>query len=96
MNRESILITISELKPEILRKYKAEIKGIFGSYARGEANEDSDLDVLVHFQKNATLLDLAGLGEFLESKLGCKVDVLSQRAMRAETVPFIMEDLIPV
>ncbi|MFQ6613243.1 MAG: nucleotidyltransferase family protein [Fidelibacterota bacterium] len=96
MDRTSILNKVSKLKPEIRRKFKADILGVFGSYARDEANMDSDLDVLVRFHEDATLLELTGLGDFLESKLDCKVDVLSQRVIRAETEPYIMEDLIPV
>lgn len=49
MTKDEILRTLEFLKEEIRQKYKAEIKGIFGSYSRGEQKKDSDLDVLVDF-----------------------------------------------
>lgn len=94
MIKNKILKTLESLKPEVRRKYKAELKGIFGSYSRGEEKKNSDLDVLVEFLDGATLFDLAGLGNFLEKKLGCKVDVVSQRALREEIKPYVYEDLI--
>ena len=42
--------TIAEAKDEIRGRYKAEIKGIFGSYARGDFHADSDLDLLGRFR----------------------------------------------
>ena len=52
--------TIAEAKDEIRRRYRAEIKGIFGSYARGDFHADSDLDLLVDFDEGADLFDLVG------------------------------------
>ena len=43
---EEIQKTIAEAKDEIRQKYRAEVKGIFGSYARGDNHADSDLDLL--------------------------------------------------
>ena len=57
---------------------------IFGSVARGEAGPDSDLDVLVRFETGRSLLDLVGIQQDLEELLGCKVDVVSERALRSE------------
>ena len=81
---------------KIEQKYRAKIEGVFGSYARGEQREDSDLDVLVNFKEKATLLDVVGLGRFLEEQLHCKVDVVSKRALREEIEAYVMNDLIPV
>lgn len=55
---EEIQKIIAAEKEEIRRKYKAEIKGIFGSYARGDFHADSDLDLLTDFDEDADLLDL--------------------------------------
>jgi len=49
MTKDQILKTLESLKPEVRRNYKAELKGIFGSYSRGDEQESSDLDVLVEF-----------------------------------------------
>ena len=94
MMQDQILETLETLKDEVYKRYKAELKGIFGSYTRGEAREDSDVDILVEFRKGATLLDLTGLGNFLEEKLRRKVDVVSQRAVREELRSYIYRDMI--
>jgi len=56
--------------------------GIFGSCVRGEQKQGSDVDLLVRFGDGATLFDLVELSEFLEHKLGMKVDIVSERAVR--------------
>ena len=86
--------TIAAEKDEIRRRYRAEIKGIFGSYARGDFHADSDLDLLVDFDEGASLFDLVGLQQFLEDKLGCKVDLVSRRSLCAELRASILNEMI--
>ena len=50
MTAKSILKTIKGLKNQIKQDYKAEIKGIFGSYVRNEQTNQSDIDILTEFQ----------------------------------------------
>ena len=85
--------TIAAEKDEIRRKYRAEIKGIFGSYARGDFHADSDLDLLVDFDEGADLFDLVGLQQFLEEKLGCKVNLVSQRSLREELRAAVLDEI---
>ena len=96
MSGEEVLDVLRELRGRIEQEYKAEIEGIFGSYARGEESDGSDLDVLVTFKENATLYDLVGLGQFLEDTLHCKVDIVSKRALREEIRHGVLKDLVPV
>ena len=91
---EEIQKTIAREKEEIRRSYKAEIRGIFGSYARGDFREDSDLDLLVDFDDGASFFDLVGLGQYLEEVSGCKVDVVSRRSLREELRPSVLNDMI--
>ncbi len=86
--------TIAAEKDEIRRRYRAEIKGIFGSYARGDFHADSDLDLLVDFDEGANLFDLVGLQQFLEEKLDCKVDLVSRRSLRTELRTSILNEMI--
>jgi predicted nucleotidyltransferase len=51
---------------------------VFGSAARGEASDDSDLDLLVDFEPGRTLLDHSALVIDLQDMLGCKVDVITE------------------
>ena len=81
---ENLRMTIVEMQDVIRQKYKAEIKGIFGSYIRSDFHADSDLDLLVDFDDSAELMDHVNLQRFLEDRLECKVDVISQRSHQEE------------
>ena len=94
MRKGAILEVLEEVKNEAREKYKAEIKGIFGSYARGDETQDSDLDLLVDFEETADLFDLVGLSLFLEEKLNCKVDVVSQNSLREEIRPYVLGEIV--
>lgn len=94
MTKDDIIEALQKAKQEARERYRAEIMGFFGSYARGEDHEKSDLDVLVEFREGATLLHLTGLGNFLEQRLNCPVDVVSKRAVRKEIAPHIYDDLV--
>lgn len=85
---------LKEAKEELRRNYKAEVKGIFGSYARGDYNADSDLDLLVDFDAGASLFDLVGVQLYFEDKFGFKVDVVSRRALRAEIRDTVLKEMI--
>jgi predicted nucleotidyltransferase len=92
--KNEIVEILKRLKHEAFIHYKAKLTGIFGSYGRNKANENSDVDILVEFQKGATLLELSGLANFLEDKLQCKVDIVSQRAIREEIKSYIYKDMV--
>ena len=71
----------------ILKKHGAKKIKIFGSYARGEQKEASDLDVIVEFEKRKSLLELVGIEQELEDRLGIKIDLLTE----ASISPYLME-----
>ncbi len=54
---------------------------VFGSIARGEATEDSDVDILVDFDSKKGLFGFADLKFYLEEILGCHVDLVTRRAL---------------
>jgi len=83
-------------KDVIAKEFKAEIVGIFGSYARGEQKEESDVDIIVRFKEGATLFDLVGLADFIEERLGIKADVVSERAIRPELKERILKEVVAV
>lgn len=89
-----ILQVLKELKEQIMKEYKAEVVGIFGSYARGEEKGSSDVDILVRFFEGATLFDFIGLANFLEEKLGVKVDIVSERAVKEELREQIVREVV--
>jgi len=72
-------------REEILRvraKYGARNVRLFGSVARGEADEQTDIDLIVDFEPGRSLLDHAGLWLELQELLGVKVDVVSSRGIK--------------
>ncbi len=76
---------LREKREDILRlakAYGAYNVRVFGSVARGEADEDSDIDLLVTMENGRTLLDLIGLWMDLEELLQRKVDVVSEGGLR--------------
>ncbi len=94
MKKDDILRILGDVKEEAKQNYKAKIVGIFGSYARGDEGEKSDIDILVDFDENASLFDLVGLSLFLEEKLNCKVDVVPRRSLREEIKPYVLQEAI--
>ncbi|MDH3676218.1 MAG: nucleotidyltransferase family protein [Anaerolineae bacterium] len=77
--------TLQRQREEILRisaKHGAYNVRIFGSVARGEADLESDIDVLVDLEPGRNLLDLGGLLMELQELLRCQVDVVTEQGLR--------------
>ncbi len=90
---------IRRLRPEIMklaRKYRARKVSVFGSCVRGEMHADSDIDFLVDFEEEYTLLDIAGMMNGLEDLLGRKVDVVPRRSLREELKPYVLKEVQPL
>ena len=66
----------------ICAKHGAHNVRVFGSVARGEADEQSDIDLLVDMEPGRSLLDLGGLLMDLQALLGQKVDVVTERGLK--------------
>ena len=77
MCRDDILAILSEKKDLFSKKYGVKRIGVFGSYAREEASEKSDIDIFAEMPPKFTLL--TGLQEELESFLGRKIDLVRLR-----------------
>jgi len=86
---------LARYKPLLMKKYKVETLGIFGSYVRGTASENSDLDILVQFEKPIGL-DFVILAEELESLLQVKVDLVSVNAIKPKMMDYVKQSLIYV
>lgn len=82
-------------KPELESKYKVIQLGVFGSYARNEQSENSDLDVLVDF-KEPIGLKFVDLADFLEESLHIKVDLVSKHAIKSNRWKHIEKEVIYV
>ena len=73
-------IAKKEIVP-ILKRQGVVRAAFFGSFARGEAKNKSDIDMLVKFKGEKSLLDVVGLRFELEKKLGRKVDILTYNSI---------------
>ena len=78
---------------EVLQSLNPRFIGIFGSYARGEENTDSDLDILVEFKDDVNLLDIIGAEMKISEKLGIKVDLITKKAVSERILPYIYSDM---
>jgi predicted nucleotidyltransferase len=77
LDREYILSELRALKLELATRYDISRIGLFGSVARNEANDSSDIDIVVDMQPN--ILKRASLKAELEARFGRKVDVVRYR-----------------
>lgn len=84
---------IKEKITPILEKYGVEYAGVFGSVARGEANDDSDVDILVKIFKPVSLLKFFKLNDELEDALGRKVDLVTEGSVNRHVKSYVLSDL---
>jgi predicted nucleotidyltransferase len=80
----------------LARQYRASEVRIFGSVARGDATDESDLDLIVRFEPGRSLLDHGGLISDLQDLLGVKVDVVSERGMRERFRALVLKEAVPL
>lgn len=80
----------------LCQQYHAENIRVFGSVARGESTDNSDIDFLVSFLPNASLFDQAGLIEDLSTLFERKVDVVSERAVNPHLQQIISSEALPL
>lgn len=93
MDKKALKEKIRELKPVLEKKYKVKSIGLFGSFARDEANEDSDIDILVEFSGNIGW-EFIDLKQFLEESLEREVDLVTIEALKPELKEDILKDVM--
>jgi len=94
-NLQTILEILRRHKPELQRKYPISRLGIFGSYARGEATEKSDIDIAVEITGPMGLKFVA-MADEIEGLFGIKTDVVPKRAIKTKFLPYIEKDIVYV
>jgi len=90
---------LKEKRQEILAiaaKHGAYNVRVFGSAARGEADEASDVDILVELEPERSLLDLGGLLVELENLLARRVDVVTEKGLRKRIRERVLQEAVPV
>ena len=90
---DSNLILTKEIEEKVisfLKECGSKKISIFGSYVRGEATPESDLDIIVDFEESISLLDIVGFEMDLSERLGIKVELLTEKSIS----PYIIEDVL--
>ncbi len=82
--------------PEIRKKYSVSYLGVFGSYVRGEQTSESDLDVLVEFDKTPGLLKYIELEYYLSDLLGVKVDLVTRTGLKPNVGKRVLNEVVSV
>ncbi|MDD4447884.1 MAG: nucleotidyltransferase family protein [Methanothrix sp.] len=86
---------------DLIRSHANDIKtlfcvrriGIFGSFARGEQKESSDVDILVEFEK-PTFKNFMNLSFYLEDLLGREVDLVTVKGLHPRILPYVEKDVV--
>ena len=92
---QSILEKLRHHKPELERKYPVGRIGVFGSYARGEATDDSDIDIAVEISGSMGL-NFVAMAEEIEELFGVKTDVVPKRSIKPEYLINVEKDIVYV
>ena len=96
MNRSHALEILAQSKATLAERYRVTRLALIGSTARNAARSDSDIDVLVSFDGPATSERYFGVQFYLEDLFGCGVDLVTDKALRAELRPFIEKEAVDV
>ena len=96
MNRKDAITTLVQVKPELAGRFGVTSLALFGSTARDVANRESDIDILVNFDGPATSAKYFGVQFLLEDLFGCRVDLVTEKALRLELRTFIKQEAIYV
>jgi predicted nucleotidyltransferase len=90
---------LAERRAEILRlaeEYRTEKVRVFGSVARGDNTQLSDVDLLVTSRPGCSLFDLGGLLEDLQDLLGCRVDLVTEDGLKPRLRERVLREAVPL
>lgn len=90
-----IINEIKAIKPELVKKYSVTRLGLFGSYANGNPDDNSDIDILIDFEKPAGW-DFFKIEKILEELFNRKVDLVTPASIKEHLKTGILNDLIEI
>lgn len=91
---EEIKQILSERKSWLCETYQITELGIFGSYARGEQTQDSDVDVLIDYEQAPTLFEVVNLRDFLRDLTGLPVDIVTKNGLKPRIRDRVLAEVI--
>ena len=94
--KEQIIKKLKELKPYLEKEYSVEEIGVFGSYARNEQTEESDIDILVALKQGHSvgLIEFCGMQIFLSEIFNKKIDLVSKRGIHPALEKYILNEVV--
>lgn len=93
---EEILELLRQQIPLLAERYGVKTLEVFGSYVRSEQKKDSDLDILITFEEDPSLLTYIALENSLSDLLGIKVDLVMKDSLKPKIGQQILREAIPV
>jgi hypothetical protein len=96
MRRAEAISTLRSFLPELRTAFCVRRLALFGSTARDEAREESDLDLLVDFEAGPTFDSFMGLKLFLEDHLGRRVDLVTSAALKPRMRSVVEREAVDV
>jgi uncharacterized protein len=94
-NTDQIINILKSQKKDLEKRYPISELALFGSYARGDNNEHSDIDILVDFNGRIGI-EFISLAHELEDIFHTKVDLVSRKGIKPRYLPFVEKNLIHV
>ncbi len=93
MDRDEILAFLREHKEEVGQRFGVTRLGLVGSYARGDATADSDIDIVVQLQSENTFRSFFGLLHFLQDSLPARIDLATESSLKPLVKDAILKDI---
>lgn len=93
---DEMVQVLRESMPYLTKHYNVKQLGVFGSYVRGEADRESDLDILVEFERAPTLWELVRLERELGDKMGVKVDLVMKKNLKPRVRDAVLKEVVAV
>lgn len=82
--------------PELREQFGVKSLGVFGSYVRGQQRKDSDLDVLVNFERSPTLIQFIELEDQLSQLTGLKIDLVMEDNLKPAIGKRVLSEVVRV
>ena len=96
MNRDEVLETLRKHKQVLRERFDVTGLALYGSFARNQATPESDVDILVRFGGPATSRSYFGTLFYIEDLLGRRIDLVTDKTLRAEFRPFVEQEALDV